>query len=237
MSNPNTAAWLDEFNRRFEQDVRKLHRKEPFWAVCQHCPDGYCCSKTIYATQQWSGNPYLIEDWSRMLVYVRDIFSNEDKARLGRNIASGSGQCIFTYRNRCSIYPVRPWSCRTHPYTVSFHADNDLFPSGEIALPSCPALCRPLGLKKDELMVSKAVITERDPDSSLVKLRIRKHKPVWVIDATEYVMQYEKNAPPPQKPDSEWMALFDLAQVAGSGCGDILSSYVQETTRLKPDRR
>jgi Fe-S-cluster containining protein len=228
-----SAAWLAGFYTRFEAETRLLHKTEPFWRACQRCPDGHCCYHLTYSVQSGVGNPFMIEDWQSMLMYVRDAFSRQEKNRLARNILSKSEQCIFLVDGRCSIYPARAWSCRTHPYTVSFHPNPELFPVAEIALPSCPALGANFGLKNGEILIQKAVITERAIDSNLVKLKLKKHKPLWLIDATAYLADYEKHTPPADRPVSDWLALFALARTAGGEHGDLLSRYVEKVTERK----
>lgn len=232
--NLSYSLWLEGFYSRFEAEAKKLYDTEPFWRVCRKCPDGHCCTRISYSAQNWEGDPFIIEDWVRMLTYVRDGFSPEQKSRLIRTTLSNAKNCIFVTEGRCSIHPARPWSCRTHPYTVSFHRDPGIFPIGELALPSCPALAPLLGIKKDQLLVQQARIIEKDPNNNLVKLKLKKHKPVWLIDATPYIREYQANVPPASRPVSEWQQLFSLAEEAGGEKGAILAKYVEAITALKP---
>jgi Fe-S-cluster containining protein len=228
------STWLTGFYRQFDTETKQLYQMEPFWRVCQKCPDGYCCSQVSYAVQSGEGNPFIIEDWGRMLIYIRDVFSPEQKSKLIRAILANPKYCIFLSGGRCSIHPARPWSCRTHPYTVSFQSAPGLFPNGELALPSCAALAPLLGIKKDQLLVQPANVVERDPNRNLIKLKLKKHKPVWLVDATVYIREYQAKMPPTVRSPSEWQQLFSLAEEAGGEQGRILAQYVEAITELKP---
>ena len=235
MGTVESLAWLENFYARFGEETRLLHEIEPFWRPCQKCPDGFCCSRLIYSVQNGGeGNPFIIEDWTRMLKYVQLAFTQANKTRLIRSILSNSNNCIFLVDGRCSIYPARPWSCRTHPYTVSFYPNPVLFPLSEIALPSCPALAGSFGIKKDQLWLQPLPAASRDPRRNLVKIKLKKNKPIWLIDASDYIQEYEKNAPSADRPDSEWLELFSLAKQAGGVQGDILAAYVETITERKP---
>jgi Fe-S-cluster containining protein len=222
-----------DFYNRFEAETKLLYKTEPFWRVCQKCPDGYCCSRLTYSVATSEGNPFLIEDWTRMLEYVRDKYSPVQKDKLIRNILSHSENCVFLVDGRCSLHSARPWSCRTHPYTVSFQPNSGLFPVGELALPSCPALAASFGLKKDQLLVQSTLVIDRDPDSHLVKVKLKKHKPVWLIDASAFIKAYEDKMPPADRPQAEWHALFSLAEEAGGEQGAVLARYVKKVTARK----
>ena len=234
MNAADATIWLGDYYARFEAETRKLHIKEPFWRICQKCPDGYCCSRATYSVQKGVGNPFLVEDWHRMLTFVKERYSAKDRDRLARAILSDPEECVFMVNRRCSIYPARPWSCRTHPYTVSFYPTPTLFPVGEIELPSCPSLAPYFGLKKDELWVQTAPVTSRDTNSNLVSLKLKKHKPLWVIDASTYIREYETNMPPADRPESDWVGLFAFAKEAGVEMGELLARYVENITARKP---
>jgi Fe-S-cluster containining protein len=232
----DSVKWLAAFYERFEAETKLLYQTEPAWRVCQKCPDGYCCSKPIYSVGASAGNPFLLEDWALMLGYVRDNYSPVQKDKLTRNVLSHSENCIFLADGRCGLHPARPWSCRTHPYTASFYPNPSLFPVGKLALPSCPALAASFGLKglkKDHLLVQSISMMERFPNSRLVKAKLKKHKPVWLIDASSFVQQLEENMPPADRPQAEWRALFSLAEQAGGGHGEVLASYVEKVTQRK----
>ena len=237
MDTVESTAWLEDFYARFEAETRLLYKTEPFWRLCQKCPDGHCCSRIIYSVKDWEGNPFIVEDWRRMLTYVRDFFSLGEKAGLIKTIFSNPEDCIFLAGGRCSIHPARPWSCRVHPYTVSFHPNRSLFPVGELELPSCPGLAPFFGLKNDQTFVQRALVTARDTNSNLVMLKLKKHKPVWLIDASAYFREYENNMPPANRPDSDWVDLFALAKQAGGEQGDILARYVEKVTARKSPRK
>ena len=230
----DSAKWLKDIYGRFEAETKLLYQTEPFWKVCQKCPDGYCCSKGTYTVETSEGNPFLIEDWSQMLEYVRDKYSSTQKDKLIRNILSQSKNCIFLADAHCSLHPVRPWACRTHPYTVSFHPNKGLFPVGVLALPSCPTLAAFFGLKKDQLLVQSTSVIERHQNNHLVKIKLKKHKPVWLIDASSYIKELEDKMPPADRLPAEWQALFSLAEEAGGSQGTVLARYVEKVTERKP---
>ena len=218
MSMMDSTKWLVDFYTRFEADTKLLYETEPLWHVCRKCPDADCCSKPIYSVGASLGNPFLLEDWTLMLEYVRDRYTSVQKDKLVRNVLSHSGDCIFLAGGRCGVHPARPWSCRTHPYTVSFHPNANLFPIAKLALPSCPALAGYFGLqglKQGHLLVQSISEIERGPANHLVKVKLKKHKPVWLIDASSYIMELEVNMPPADRPLGEWEGLFSLAEQAG----------------------
>jgi hypothetical protein len=119
---------------------------------------------------------------------------------------------------------------------VSFHANNGLFPVGKLALPSCAALAASFGLKglkKGHLLVQSILVIDRDPNNHLVKVKLKKHKPVWLIDASSYIRELEDSWPPADRPQAEWQALFSLAEQAGGAQGAVLASYVEKVTERK----
>jgi Fe-S-cluster containining protein len=182
------------------------------------------------------GNPFLLEDWALMLEYVRDRYSSAQKDKLIQNILSHSENCIFLADGRCGVHPARPWSCRTHPYTVSFHPDPALFPVAKLGLPSCPAFAAFFGLQglaKGHLLVQSISVIERGPGNHLVKVKLKKHKPVWLIDASSYIKALEDNMPPADRPHKEWQDLFSLAEQAGGRQGLVLAGYVEKVTERK----
>jgi len=79
MTLADSTTWLREFYRRFDVETKLLYDREPFWRVCQKCPDGYCCSRSSYVAANKTGNPFLVEDWWLMLEFVQEHFSVADK--------------------------------------------------------------------------------------------------------------------------------------------------------------
>jgi hypothetical protein len=59
--------WMCDINARFDEHVKELYKREPFWRLCSTCPDGHCCSKVIFPVLNRKGNPFLAEDWWMML--------------------------------------------------------------------------------------------------------------------------------------------------------------------------
>ncbi|MDD5604904.1 MAG: hypothetical protein PHX29_03205 [Dehalococcoidales bacterium] len=229
MSFQDSLAWLTEFRERFDEDVRRLTAKEPLWQKCRNCPDGHCCGHDIYPVTVSRINPFRLEEWWLMLEYVKNYFSEKDKKQLVRNILSKRPDCIFRFGNRCSVHPARAWACRVHPYTISFHANPDFFPIGQLALPSCPALASSFGIKKEEVVIQTPNVLAREPESRLVQVKLKKRRPVWLLDATDYVVEFERHAPGAERPGEYWEALLALAGEAGSKGGVALQLYLENT--------
>lgn len=187
MSLTEIARWLSDFYERFDHEVRLLLEEEPFWKVCYQCSDGYCCSKPVL--------PIMSPEWSLIQNFIKENFSPQDKHRLLQNIESTRLQCIFLFDNRCSVYQVRPWICRIFPHTISFFSSAITFQVGGIALPNCPNLARAFGLKVDETFFQYPTVVARSSINKLVKCKLKKHKPLWLIDGTEYWREYEGKMP------------------------------------------
>lgn len=221
-------AWMRDFNRRFEKEINKLLSKESFWRKCSHCPDGHCCGNIVYPVlNRWS-NPFMAEDWWLMLEHVRNQFSSTDRKQLYRNILSESSSCIFLFGNRCSVHAGRPWTCRFHPYSISFFSGHGQYPMGEIALPSCPAYADSFSIRIDEQYIQKLIILSRDESNPMfVKVKLKKHKPLWVLDATNYVEEYESHALTKENVPPQWHKVLLLAEEAGGSECDILASYIE----------
>jgi len=80
----------------------------------------------------------------------------------------------FPFGNRCAVHAGRPWTCRFHPYTVSFSAGEGRFPVGEMALPSCPGYAAAFGIAVGEEYIQKLVIIRRDEQNPrLVLLKLK----------------------------------------------------------------
>jgi Fe-S-cluster containining protein len=234
------SEWLKDFRKRFNDEVKLLYSAEPFWRACEKCADGYCCSHKIFPVQQSAGNPFSAEEWWLQMEYVLDHFSAEDKQQLVQNIISKRTACIFLFGNRCGVHSARTWACRVHPYVISYHPASNLFPVGELALPSCPALAASFGIKQDELVVQRPAPSAHHPAGSLVQVKLRKRKPLWVVDATPYVKELQKHVPlQKERPISDWEELLKLARQAGGKDGEILASYIELTQGLTrmPDGR
>ncbi len=231
-------AWLKDFRRRFDAEVKHLYETETFWLACQRCASGYCCAHQIFPVAKTKGNPFSAEEWWLQLEYVRDHFSPAEKKQLIQNIASRRPDCIFLFGNRCAVHPARTWACRVHPYVVNYHPAPSLFPVGELALPSCPPLASSFDIKIDEHLTQKPAPGERR--ENLVKVKLRKHKPLWLIDASAYVKEYQAHvAVRRERPIAEWREVIDLAREAGGEDGDVLAAYVALTQGLTimPDGR
>ncbi len=220
-------AWLRDFRRRFDREVRLLYEAEPFWRACEKCTSGYCCGHKIFPVIQSKGNPFSAEEWWLQLEYVRDHFSPAEKKQLVQNIVSKRPDCIFLFGNRCAVHPARTWACRVHPYVISYHAAPSLFPVGELALPSCPALAGAFDIKLDEQVTQRPAPIEHAARGSLVKVKLRKRKPLLLVDASDYVKEYQTHVPVRlERPISDWEQVIAMARQAGGEDGDLLASYI-----------
>ncbi len=227
-----TVAWLKDFNLRFEAEVRRLAAVEPFWRPCQRCGDGACCSERTFAASALARQPFQVEDWWLMLEYVRDHFSPADRQQLAANILSRRPACIFLFGKRCSVYPARNFFCRLHPYTVSYHP-TDLFPVGRLALPSCQGYAPTFHLEVGELCLQEPKPVARD--GRLVQLKLRKVRPLWLVDASDYVMEYAAHATTVTKSEDEWRAFLNLAgEAAGKEC-PVLLPYLRQIFYARPN--
>lgn len=235
-------AWLKDFYRRFDGEVKLLYRNEPFWNTCNKCSDGYCCAHAIFPVLQSAGNPFSAEEWWIQLEYARDHFTPEEKKQLLRNVRSKRKDCIFLFGSRCAIHPARSWACRVHPYVISYHPAPTIFPVGEMALPSCPTLASAFDIGIDEQVTQKPTPIERHPDGRLVKVKLRKRKPLWLIDASDYVKEYQQHAPiRHDRPIGDWEEVVKMAKEAGGGGDDseIMAHYLAFTQGMTylPDGR
>ncbi|MCL2706805.1 MAG: YkgJ family cysteine cluster protein [Dehalococcoidia bacterium] len=229
MSLREKTEWIKDFRQRFDKEIELLYAIEPFWNICNLCSDGYCCSHKTYLAMQSHGNPFSTEEWFLQLEYVRDSFTPEQQKQLLRNILSPRPACIFLFGNRCSVHPARAWACRVHPYVISYYpASNHLFPVGEIALPSCPAMTTSFDIKQGALVVQQPKPLERYTEGNLIKIKLRKRKPIWVIDATPYIAEYQQRVPRQLKrPLSDCEELLEIARQAGGKDEELLVRYIE----------
>jgi len=187
MNSSELTEWLLNLYERLEKDVRLLSEEEPFWKVCHDCTDGYCCQKNAI--------PVMSMEWDMVTRYVKKTFSNRNKGRLMDNIESKRIWCPFLFSGKCSVYPVRPWSCRIYPYVISFHSSKITFQTGYISLPLCRSLAKSFGIKVGEIAFLAPEILSRHTSGKLVKCSLEKPRPLWYVDATDYFAEYENNMP------------------------------------------
>jgi Fe-S-cluster containining protein len=220
--------WMRDFNRRFDREVDKLYKTEAFWQRCRKCADGHCCGHIIYPVLNRSGNPFMAEDWWLMLEYAKKHFTPADRKQLYRNILSERSHCIFLFGNRCSVHPGRPWTCRFYPFSISFYEGEGQYPIGEIALPSCPAYASSFNININVQYIQKpAIIARNDSNPFLIQVKLKKHRPLWVLDATNFVEEYEKRAAAKEDVPPPWHKVLALAEeVGGSEC-TVLASYIE----------
>lgn len=211
----NTAKWLKEFNSRFDREVAGLYKVEPFWRACNLCGNGYCCGQAALAVSHRPNNPFLLEEWWLLLEYVRDNFTEQDKKRLESKIVSRRSGCIFLFGHRCSVHPARCWICRSHPYTISFYPAPEIFPVGEIELPSCPTFANSFGVAVGDNRTQRPQVIERFAATNLVKVKLRKHKALWLIDASLYVEEFAAHIQPGPRPNSDWDEMLALVKTGG----------------------
>ncbi len=169
------------------------------------------------------------------LEHARDHFSAGDRKQLHNNIISKRLACIFLFGNRCAVHASRPWTCRFHPYAVSFYSGQGQYPVGEIALPSCPGCASSFGIGVDETFIQKPAILTRDAENPhLIQVKLKKRKPTWLLDASEYVAEYEKQASLRDKTPPPWQELLALAKEAGGDECFVLPYYLEKVLQLKP---
>ncbi|MCL2149768.1 MAG: YkgJ family cysteine cluster protein [Dehalococcoidia bacterium] len=227
--------WLQDFHRRFEIDVKELHRRESIWAACQKCPDGWCCGRNSYISLKRRSNPFIVDDWYLMLEHVRTRFTPAEKKQLAKNVISQRSACIFLFQNRCRVYASRPWGSRMHPYAINFAENIFAFPVGKIALPTCPSLATAFGLKTDEKLVQMPQVIDRA--EALVLVKLHKHKPIWLLDASCYVQEYTERGVGRKITGVELEQLLILARLAGGEYGELLRLYLEVALGLRADAR
>jgi len=187
MNSSELVEWLLNFYERFEKDVRLLLEEEPFWRICHDCPDGYCCQRNAI--------PVMTIEWDIVTNHIKKTFSNRNKGRLMDSIESKRIRCPFLFSGKCSIYPVRPWSCRIYPYVISFYSSETTFQTGYINLPPCPSLASSFGIEVGEMVFCAPEILLRHANGKLVKCSLEKPQPLWYINVTDYFAEYENNMP------------------------------------------
>jgi len=218
--------WIKKFRERFERENELLYRVEPSWHACKKCKDGYCCAHKTYAVEKCSYNPLMIEEWWIMLEYVKTNFNSAQLQQLYQNILSPRPDCIFRFGSRCEIHPARAWSCRIHPFAISYHKDPLLFPVGEFALPSCPSFATIFKIKQDSTVVQQPQPLETHPEGTLVKIKLHKRKPLWVIDISSFIKDYTAFVSTlPRRTASDFDGLLEMARQIGRE-NDLLPRYI-----------
>ncbi len=232
MSQGEWYQWYQGFCARFENEIKLLLKVEPFWGACHQCPDGYCCGRHILPLMIDNVNPFKSEEWRLILNYVRQNFSTKQRQILLQNIniAEKRRECIFLFDNRCSVHPARPWNCRLYPYTISFHSSSIFFLVGGLALPSCPTLAPAFGLKRGESFIQNPDVLSRHSSGKLVKCKLKKRKPLWLIDASKYFREYEANVFQCQETKTyDWAGLLELANEVWGKDGQIVFRYLRSS--------
>ena len=182
-----STEWLSKLYERFENDIQMLFQKEPLWKDCSNCSDGYCCQRETV--------PVMSPEWDNIIKYVKSNFTNIDKRRFETNVDKERLACPFLFHNRCAVYPIRPWSCRIYPYTISFHNSPTTTQSGDFFTPYCPTLAPIFGTKVRQIVRCEPAILGRLENSNLIQIQIDTTQPFMVIDITQYQNQYENNMP------------------------------------------
>jgi Fe-S-cluster containining protein len=173
---------------RFENDVQHLHEIETMWKPCTQCTDGYCCKvETV---------PVMKHEWERIVQFVKTGMPASEKRRLQTNIDKGKPKCPFLMRERCAVYPVRTWTCRIYPYTISTYR---IAHKGEFIVPYCAAYAAIFGSKENRLEAYPPQIIEKLEGSNLVKIRIKDKLEFWVIDITAYAEEFAALLPKTEK--------------------------------------
>jgi Fe-S-cluster containining protein len=232
MSLGEWCHWYQGFCARFEKEIKLLLKVESFWKVCHECPDGYCCGRYTLPLMIDNVNPFKTEEWWLILNYVKQNFSAQQRQTLLRNIniADKRKECIFLFGCRCSVHPARPWACRLYPYTISFRSSPVFFLVGGLALPSCPALAPAFGLKPGNSLIQNPDVLLRHSSGKLVKCKLKKRKPLWLIDASDYFQEYEASVSQCQETKTyDWAGLFELANEVWGKEGQLVFNYLRSS--------
>jgi len=203
------GQWLINFFKRFDSEIQFLYKEEPFWKSCYKCVDSHCCKKPTL--------PIMAAEWDLIRDFVQEQFLPKNKERLLQKIESPSLECIYLVGNHCSVYPVRPWICRLFPYTISFYSSPITTQVGGIALPSCPTFVQIFGLKVDELFFQYPKVLTRHRGNNLVQCKLKKHRPLWLIDGTEYWREYEREMPKNENGVLDGMNMHEWVGIAKLG--------------------
>jgi Fe-S-cluster containining protein len=200
------VKWLRDFYQRFEGEIQLLYREEPFWKSCSKCSSNQCCRTTSH--------PIMTAEWDLVREFVREQLSPANREKISKRIERPGPDCIFLIGNRCSVYPVRPFVCRQYPYTVSFYSSHISANVGGITLPSCPTFASSFGLKVGAVFFQSVRVLDRHGSSHLVRCKLKRHRPLWLIDGTEYCREYERETPKNETGTLEGMELHDWVRLA-----------------------
>jgi Fe-S-cluster containining protein len=120
--------------------IEKGLANTPHKISCLNCTSGYCCHQNVeiceaeakVIAQYCKENkiPIPIKHLQQQLIYSRDKISTAD-----------CSACVFLKGNRCGIYPVRPFNCRTYLSASPIeHCDAKKYKNMKVAtLPIAPA--------------------------------------------------------------------------------------------------
>ena len=73
---------------------------------------------------------------------------NGSAVTFGWCIRHGEGRCRFLSKGGCTMYPARPWICRTYPFALM---------EGDLVISDCPGLGVPLSAE-DALLLAKELL-------------------------------------------------------------------------------
>jgi Fe-S-cluster containining protein len=186
----DNQSLLIDFYENFDHTTANLFIQEPFWGACSSCTDAYCCKDTNV--------PVTTLEWELIKSYARDNFSRHNKARYLENAKNKKVSCPFLFGHRCSVYAVRPWVCRMHPYSITLQNENikeATFESGTFVLPACPKLSARFGAKPGTLSKVKPDVIESSPLERLVKLNLPDVGDFWVIDRSQFFAEFIELTP------------------------------------------
>jgi Fe-S-cluster containining protein len=186
----DNQALLIDFYGNFDRTTDNLFVQEPLWNACSSCTDAHCCKNTNV--------PMTVLEWDLIKSYVRDNFSRHNKSRYLDNVRNKSASCPFLFGHRCSIYAVRPWVCRMHPYTITFRNENiqdATFEGGTFVLPACPKLSARFGVGLNTLNKVKPYVIENNPMERLAKLNLPEVGDFWVIDRSQFFTEFIELTP------------------------------------------
>ena len=85
--------------------------------------------------------------------------------------------------------------------------------------------------------MQKPQVLEHHRENRLVKVKLRKHKPIWLIDASDYVVEFEKRSLQRTVSQTEIESLLILAEEAGGFYGGLLRIYLETVLGIRTNVR
>jgi len=137
-----------------------LHIEVQFSAPfhCQQC--GACCKTSgwVYVS---SSEITLIADYLQLDIFsFKQGFVQRDRGWDLLSTPTFRTQCFLDEAGKCTIYPVRPQTCRTYPYQFSCRAEY------KEAISICPELRRQVESNKVSIYQFSPKVSGADSDTS-----------------------------------------------------------------------